>query len=130
MARKSRARRAALHGPAGASLVRGASMRDFSVPTRSAEDGYRVTPGVAWDWARNQWKLQDPITAAVMLPGGKPPAVGDRMRNPALAATLRQIGREGREAFYSGSVMHDILGRLKELHGLHEEEDFAAQRWD
>ena len=43
---------------------------------RAAEDGYRVTPRVAWDWDRNQWKLQDPITAAVMLPGGKPPAVG------------------------------------------------------
>jgi gamma-glutamyltranspeptidase/glutathione hydrolase len=95
---------------------------------RAAEDGYRVTPRVAWDWARNQWKLQDPYTAAVMLPGGKPPGVGDRMRNPALAATLRRIGREGREAFYSGPVMRDILGRLKELGGLHEEEDFAAQR--
>src|SRR6195256_3768197 len=259
MARKSRARRAALHGPAGASLVRGSSMRDFSVPTRSAavaangmvatsaplaslagldvlrsggnamdaapaaggvqwwgepqstgiggdcfvlyskkgappvalngsgrtpaaanvewylerqinqihtqtahavtvpgavdawctlnqehgtkplaellepaaraaEDGYRVTPRAAWDWDRNQWKLQDPNTAKVMLPGGKPPAVGDRMRNPALAATLRKIGREGREAFYSGPVLQDILGRLKELGGLHEEEDFAAQR--
>jgi gamma-glutamyltranspeptidase/glutathione hydrolase len=95
---------------------------------RAAEDGYRVTPRVAWDWDRNQWKLQDPYTAKVMLPGGKPPTVGDRMRNPALAATLRLIGREGREAFYSGAVMHDILGRLKELDGLHEEEDFAAQR--
>src|SRR5205807_3036265 len=83
-----------------------------------------------WDWDRNQWKLQDPATARVMLPGGKPPAVGDRMRNPALAATLRRIGREGREAFYAGPVMHDILGRLKELGGLHEEEDFAAQRSD
>src|SRR3981189_1951348 len=50
---------------------------------RAAEEGYRVTPRVAWDWDRNQWKLQDPITAAVMLPGGKPPAVGDRMSNPA-----------------------------------------------
>src|SRR5437588_8206747 len=95
---------------------------------RAAEDGYRVTPRVAWDWDRNQWKLQDPHTAKVMLPGGKPPAVGDRMRNPALAATLRKIGREGREAFYAGPVMQDILGRLKELGGLHEEEDFAAQR--
>src|SRR5205809_5982142 len=63
-----------------------------------------------------------------MLPGGKPPVVGDRMRNPALAATLRNIGREGREAFYSGPVMQDILGCLKELGGVHEEEDFAAQR--
>ena len=97
---------------------------------RAAEDGYRVTPRVAWDWDRNQWKLQDPATAKVMLPGGKPPAVGDRMRNPALAATLRKIGREGREAFYAGPVMQDILGRLKELGGLHEEEDFAAQRAD
>jgi gamma-glutamyltranspeptidase/glutathione hydrolase len=95
---------------------------------RAAEDGYRVTPRVAWDWDRNQWKLQDPNTAKVMLPGGKPPAIGDRMRNPALAATLRKIGREGREAFYSGPVLQDILGRLKELGGLHEEDDFAAQR--
>src|SRR5205807_683632 len=83
-----------------------------------------------WDWDRNQWKLQDPHTAKVMLPGGKPPKIGDRMRNPALAATLRKIGREGREAFYAGPVMQDILGRLKELGGLHEEEDFAAQRAD
>jgi gamma-glutamyltranspeptidase/glutathione hydrolase len=95
---------------------------------RAAEDGYRVTPRVAWDWDRNQWKLRDPYTAKVMLPGGKPPVVGDKMRNPALAATLRQIGRDGREAFYSGPVMQDILGRLQELGGLHEEEDFAAQR--
>jgi gamma-glutamyltranspeptidase / glutathione hydrolase len=95
---------------------------------RAAEDGYRVTPRVAWDWMRNQWKLQDTITAAVMLPGGKPPAVGDRMKNPALAATLRRIGRDGREAFYAGPVMRDILGRLKELGGLHEAEDFDAQR--
>jgi gamma-glutamyltranspeptidase / glutathione hydrolase len=95
---------------------------------QAAEDGYVVTPRVAWDWERNAWKLQDPYTASVMLPGGKPPKIGDRMRNPALAATLRKIGREGRSAFYEGAVMADILGRLKELGGLHEEEDFAAQR--
>ncbi|HZT87601.1 MAG TPA: gamma-glutamyltransferase [Stellaceae bacterium] len=95
---------------------------------QAAEEGYIVTPRVAQDWARNQWKLRDPITAALFLPGGNPPRVGDRMRNPPLAATLRRIGREGRAAFYEGAVMRDIVGRLQSLGGLHQPEDFAAQR--
>ena len=94
---------------------------------RLAEEGYVVTPRVADDWRRAQAKLRDPVTAALFLPGGRPPAAGDRMANPPLAATLRRIGREGREAFYAGAVMHDIVSRLKVLGGLHEEEDFAAQ---
>ena len=68
------------------------------------------------------------MTAALFLPGGRAPEAGDRMSNPPLATTLRRIGREGREAFYGGAVMRDIVGRLKALGGLHEEEDFAAQR--
>ncbi len=70
------------------------------------------------------------MTAALLLPGGRAPAAGDTMANPALAATLRRIGRDGREAFYDGSVMREIVGRLKALGGLHEAEDFAAQRAD
>ena len=95
---------------------------------RAAEEGYVVTPRVAADWHRHQAKLRDPVTAALFLPGGKPPRAGDTMKNPLLAATLRHVGREGRKAFYHGAVMHDILTRLKSLGGLHEEEDFAAQR--
>jgi gamma-glutamyltranspeptidase/glutathione hydrolase len=95
---------------------------------RAAEEGYVVTPRVAADWHRNRAKLRDPVTAALFLPGGNPPEAGDKMRNPPLAATLRRIGREGRKAFYEGAVMQDILARLKSLGGLHEEEDFAAQR--
>ena len=95
---------------------------------KAAEDGYVVTPRVAHDWGRNVHKLRDPVTAAVMLPGGKAPKAGDTMRNPALARTLRKIGREGRAGFYEGAVAHDLVNRLKELGGLHEEEDFTAQR--
>jgi gamma-glutamyltranspeptidase / glutathione hydrolase len=95
---------------------------------QAAEEGYVVTPRVGWDWSRNAWKLQDPVTAKLLLPGGKPPIAGDKMRNPALAETLRKIGRKGRAGFYEGAVMQDIVGRLKELGGLHEPEDFADQR--
>ncbi|HEY1301305.1 MAG TPA: gamma-glutamyltransferase family protein [Stellaceae bacterium] len=95
---------------------------------KAAEGGYVVTPRIAADWQRNAAKLRDPVTAASFLPGGKAPGAGDRMKNPPLAATLRRIGREGREAFYDGDVMQDILGRLKALGGLHEAEDFAEQR--
>lgn len=95
---------------------------------RAAEEGYVVMPRVAADWHRVQEKLRDPVTAALFLPGGRPPKAGDKMRNPPLAATLRRIGREGREAFYDGAVMREIVARLKSLGGLHEEEDFATQR--
>ena len=95
---------------------------------RAAEEGYVVTPRVAADWHNAQEKLRDPVTAALFLPGGRPPKPGDKMRNAPLAATLRRIGREGREAFYDGAVMREIVTRLKSLGGLHEEEDFAAQR--
>jgi gamma-glutamyltranspeptidase/glutathione hydrolase len=98
---------------------------------RAAADGFVVTPRVAHDWARNTAKLAaDPVTAAVYLPGGRAPAAGDRIRMPALAATLRRIGREGRAGFYEGPVMRDILARLKALGGLHEAEDFVARHSD
>src|SRR5512146_835479 len=66
------------------------AMADLLEPAaKAAEDGYVVTPRVAHDWGRSIGKLQDPITARVMLKaGGKAPQAGDTMRNPALAQTL------------------------------------------
>ena len=96
---------------------------------QAAEEGYRRHAARRLGLGTQRLEAAAiPYTAKVMLPNGKPPVVGDRMKNPALAATLRKIGREGRAGFYEGSVMADILARLKALGGLHEEEDFAAQR--
>src|SRR6202140_3132664 len=57
------------------------------------------------------------------MPSARSASSGPRRPRP-----LGRVGPEGREAFYEGAVARDILGRLKELGGLHEEEDFAAQR--
>src|SRR4051794_25347498 len=44
----------------------------------------------------NQAKLaRFPASAKLFLPGGKVPSVGDRLRNPDLARTYRQLGRHG-----------------------------------
>src|SRR5712692_4195219 len=41
---------------------------------RVAEEGYIVTPRVAYDWCLYQQRLQDPVTAKLFLSGGKPPS--------------------------------------------------------
>ncbi len=95
----------------------------------AAEEGYRVTPRVAADWNTNRARLEgDADARAAFLPGGRPPAAGDLHRMPALARTLRAIGREGRRAFYAGPVAAEIVAKLNALGGLQSEEDFDRQR--
>ena len=101
----------------------------FAPAIRYAEKGYRVAPRVAFDWERNVPKLShDPDAKAAFLVGGKAPEIGDLMRLPALAQTLRRIAKEGRAAFYEGEVAAEIVAKLRHLGGHHAEGDFAAQR--
>jgi len=46
-------------------------------------------------------------------PDGKPPLLGEVIRNEAYAETLQQIADEGPEAFYSGEIAEDIVGAVK-----------------
>ena len=96
---------------------------------RAAEDGFRVTPRVAADWTSGRARLEaDPDARAAFLPGDRAPVAGDLHRMPALAETLRAIGREGRSAFYAGALADGIVAKLRHLGGLHAAEDFDAQR--
>ena len=76
---------------------------------RAAEAGYIVNP------ARRAGLAAQPGQAARSgdrraVPARRQAARGRRQdANPPLAATLRRIGREGREAFYDGPVMRDIV---------------------
>ncbi len=95
---------------------------------KAADEGFRVTSRVALDWSTSIPRIShDAPTKAIFLPGGKPPEMGERHRNPLLAETLRTIGRQGRAGFYDGAVMQDLVAHLRELGGLHTAEDFAAQ---
>src|SRR5262249_12554815 len=93
---------------------------------KAAEDGFVVTPKVAFDWGRQVAKLErDANAKSAFLPDGKPPQAGQRFRHPRLAETYKRIAKEGAKGFYTGAVAKDIVDYLKGMGGLHTEEDFA-----
>jgi gamma-glutamyltranspeptidase/glutathione hydrolase len=54
-------------------------------------------------------------TAALFLPGGALPAVGSTLRNPDLAKTYREIGKDGVSAFYGGPIGTDVVNAVAHL---------------
>jgi gamma-glutamyltranspeptidase/glutathione hydrolase len=94
-----------------------------------AEEGWVVAPRVASDWANGVPKLALHAGARKhLLVDGRAPRVGEIMRSPALARTLRAIASGGRDAFYEGEIAEDMVATLREAGGLHTLADFAAQR--
>jgi gamma-glutamyltranspeptidase/glutathione hydrolase len=94
-----------------------------------AEQGFAVSPRVAADWALHEARISHHAGArAHLFQDGRVPRVGEVMRFPALARTLRTIAKEGREGFYAGAVAEDIVAELNALGGLHTVADFVAQR--
>ena len=112
-------------------LVRDHGRLDFGAvlapAVKMAREGFAVTPRVALDTANQAALLAaDPAASRVFLPGGRPPAVGDVLVQPALAATLEAIGRHGPSAFYKGEVARDMVSFLQSKGGVQTLEDFAA----
>lgn len=101
--------------------------RIFERAIQYADDGFRVTPRVAKDWAAGQATVAgDAAAAALFLPGGRVPAVGDVIAQPLLAARYREIAEQGPAAFYEGPAAESMVACLQGLGGLHTLEDFAA----
>ena len=69
----------------------------------AAEEGFAVSPRLHALVARNPFLKDDPAAAAYFHDGdGRPVAVGTRLRNPALAATLRQLAAHGSASLHQG----------------------------
>jgi gamma-glutamyltranspeptidase / glutathione hydrolase len=94
---------------------------------RCADDGFVVTPRVAWDWARDGERLLRSSGGRVSyLPDDRAPVAGQKMRFPALANTLRRIAARGPDAFYRGELAERMVAYLRSEGGLHTLDDFAA----
>jgi gamma-glutamyltranspeptidase/glutathione hydrolase len=96
-----------------------------------ARDGFPVAELMANEWAANEPRLAaDPATAATFLPSGNAVKHGEIFANPRLAVTLDLIAKEGRDAFYNGSIARAIVADIKARDGLLELRDFADHRAD
>jgi gamma-glutamyltranspeptidase/glutathione hydrolase len=82
-----------------------------------AQDGYPVTEWIAQHFASSVDLLRDNENAAkTFLISDRAPRLGEVMRNPDLAWSLRQIAQGGRDAFYKGEITKRILA-LSARHG-------------
>lgn len=96
-----------------------------------ARDGFAVSEIIDWQWKEAAGVLaRDPAAAKVFLPNGAAPNPGDVFRNPALAASLETIARDGRDAFYKGSIARAIAADMQKRGGLITEADLAAHHAD
>lgn len=93
-----------------------------------ARDGFAVSPRVAYEWdVIGRPKLARNLHAARhWLPDGGAPRAGVMFRHPALARTLEEIARHGRDGFYKGWVAEDMVASLRALGATHVAEDFSA----
>jgi gamma-glutamyltranspeptidase/glutathione hydrolase len=66
-----------------------------------------------------------PATAAIWLPGGKPPATGDKVVNPELAAVLTRIAQRGPDGFYKGETAAAIVAEMQSGGGIITADDLA-----
>jgi gamma-glutamyltranspeptidase/glutathione hydrolase len=92
---------------------------------RYAEEGFPVTEVIGGYWAGSEKKLSSsPDAAATYLPGGKALRPGDIFKNPRLAATYREIAKNGRDAFYKGRIAKEIVAFSEKNGGLFGTSDF------
>ncbi|MEU2225584.1 gamma-glutamyltransferase [Streptomyces sp. NPDC018347] len=77
---------------------------------RIARDGFTVDDTFRAQTASNETRFRYfPDTAKLFLPGGRLPVTGSTLRNPELARTYEELGREGVDAVYRGDIGDDMV---------------------
>lgn len=79
-----------------------------------AEEGFGVSQRLHTSLA-NDTALRDNVLASdfYYTGDGEPIAVGETLKNPALAAILRRIAEEGSVALYEGDIAEDLVERVQ-----------------
>jgi gamma-glutamyltranspeptidase/glutathione hydrolase len=101
---------------------------DLASAIHYAEEGFPVTELIAYYWGRSVPLYKDlpgAFLETYTLDGkGRTPAKGDIFKNPALAKTLRLIGKKGRDALYKGEIADKIDNFMRANGGFLRKVDF------
>lgn len=66
-----------------------------------------------------------PETAAILLKDGKPYPIGERLKQPELAKTLRIFAEQGHDGFYKGEVAKQLVAGINAAGGVWSLADLA-----
>lgn len=93
---------------------------------RYAGDGIPVTEKLAHEFQEERSDLQRfSVSKHVFLNDGKMYQIGDTLRQPELAATLKRIARNGPDEFYKGETAETLAREMAALGGLITLDDLA-----
>ena len=116
-----------LHSRYGSGRIAWAELIEPAI--RYAEDGFRLDEALPSSIAEGRQLFQKyAASARIYLPNRRVPRPGDRFVNRDLAATLREIARDGAETFYRGAIARRIAADMQANGGLMTFEDLAQYR--
>ncbi|VVD92448.1 gamma-glutamyltransferase [Pandoraea iniqua] len=98
----------------------------------AAEDGFATSRSQDFWYSYRAGEMADAATwhgfAQTFLPDGRAPTAGESFRQPALAATLRQLADGGPREFYEGELAARLADGLQAAGSPLTREDLAATR--
>ncbi len=99
----------------------------FEPAIRLAQDGFVVSGFDQLHTNSSAEKLgRYPSTTRVMFPNGRPPRMGEIIKQPELAASMAHLARAGADDLYQGELASSIVSFLAENGGHMTLEDLAS----
>ncbi len=78
-----------------------------------AENGFQMSPRLAGLIAKDRFLSRDPLAKSMYFnQDGTPKPAGTILKQPAMAATLRLLAKDGMDAFYSGAIAEDVVATV------------------
>ncbi|RYE90006.1 MAG: hypothetical protein EOO75_10840, partial [Myxococcales bacterium] len=95
---------------------------------RLAEQGFTLTPHMARALAKMGKAVPPGTMTAALLPGGTPLTAGATLREPVLAASLREVAKFGPTGFYGGRIGRSFVATARRAGSTLTEADLTGYK--